>query len=132
MKIKHLLPLAGLLLAGCATHPHTATTPPPGPSVAGIQAMVQAHISDAVIINQIQNSRTRYHLTADEIIGLKNAGASDAVILALINTAAKPPVQTTAGQPDHVYPPYVYLPPPPFFWWGWGPGFHGGGYHRWC
>jgi len=134
MKMKSLLLLTGVLLTGCATRTYTVAAPPPGPSLAEIQAMVQAHVSDAVIVNQIQNSNTRYVLTAGQIIELKNAGASDPVLNALINTASKPPVQatTTVYQGFYAYP-YVYVDPWPWGWWGWGPYYggyhHGGGRH---
>ena len=130
MKIKYLLPLAGLLMTGCVTRTYTVTTPPPGPSVAEVQSMVQAHVSDVVIVNQIQNSSTRYSLTADQIIALKAAGASDTVLNALIATASKAPVQTTTTveQGPYVYPS-VYIDPWPWFWWGWGPYYYGGYYH---
>ena len=137
MKIKYLLPLAGLLLAGCVTRTYTVSTPPPGPSIAEIQSMAQAHVGDSVIVSQIQNSSTRYSLTADQIIALKNAGVSDAVLNAMINSAGKTPVQTTItiDQGPYVYP-YVYVDPWPWFWWGWGPyyyhgGYYHGGYHHW-
>lgn len=145
MKTKYLLLLAGLLLTGCVTRTYTTATPPPGPSVAEVLSLVQAHVSDAVIVSQIENSSTRYHLTADQIIALKNAGASDAVITALINSASKPAPQTntTVEQDAYVYPyifPYVYFDPWPWFWWGGGPsyyyyggyhgGYHGGYYHH--
>lgn len=124
-----------LLFTGCVTETYTVTTPPPGPSVAEVQAMVQAHVSDGAIVNRIQNSSTRYRLTVDQIIALKNAGASDTVINALINTASKPVMQTTTvvSQPDYVYPyayPYVYINPWPWGWWG-GPYYYRGYYHGW-
>jgi hypothetical protein len=141
MKTKYLLLLSGLLLTGCVTRTYTVNTPPPGPTVAEVQSMVAAHVSDSVIISQIQNSSTRYHLTADQIIALKNAGVSDAVINALINTASKPQPQATTTVDQTVYPyPYFYVDPWPFWWWGWGPHYyyhggyggyyHGGFYHR--
>lgn len=136
MKIVFLLPLAGLLLTGCVTRTYTVATPPTGPSIADVQAMVQAQVSDSVIVSQIQNSSTRYALTADQIIALKSAGASDAVLNAMINSASKAPVQTTTTveQGPSVYP-YVYVDPWPWFWWG-GPyyyhgGYYHGGYHHW-
>ena len=130
MKTKYLLSLAGLLLAGCVTHSYTVTQPPPGPSLGEVQSMVQSHVSDTVIVNQIQNSTTRYVLTADQIIALKAAGASDGVLNALITSVNKQPVQTstTVEQDSYVYP-YVYIDPWPWFWWGWGPYYHGGYYH---
>ena len=102
--------------------------------------MVQAHVSDAVIVSQIQNSSARFVLTSDQIIALKNAGVSDTVLNAMINTASKPPAQaaTTVSQSSYVYP-YVYAYPS--FWWGYGPYYYGGyyrggyyygdGYHHW-
>ncbi len=97
--------------------------------MAQVESMIQAHVSDSVIVNQIQNSNTRYSLTADQIIALKNQGASDAVLNALINTASKPVPQvitTTIEQSPVVYP-YIYVDPWPF--WGWGGGYYGGGYY---
>ena len=88
LKALSLLFFAGLLLTGCATQSQVAK-PPAGPTLAEVQAMVQNHVSDATIISQIQTSSTRYHLTADQIISLKQAGVSDAVLNALINTASK-------------------------------------------
>lgn len=146
MKTKMLPLLTGLLLAGCffltgcIVQTYTVATPPPGPSLAEVQSMVQAHVSDGVIVSRIQNSSTRYHLTVDQIIALKNAGASDTVLNALINSANKPAVQTTAvaNQGGYVYPypyayPYVYANPWPWGWWG-GPyyygGYYRGGYYR--
>jgi hypothetical protein len=133
MKMIFLLPLAGLCLTGCVTRSYTVATsptPPPGPSVAEVQSMVQAQISETVIVNQIQNSSARYVLTTDQIIALKNMGASDVVLNAMINTASKTPVQspTTVVQSDYVYPS-VYVDPWPWFWWGWGPYYYGGYYH---
>jgi hypothetical protein len=95
--------------------------------------MLQAHVSDSVIVNQIQTSSSRYTLTADQIIELKNAGASDAVLNALITSVSKPPAQTTTTtvQQGPVVYPYVYVDPWPFWgWWGWGGPYYGGGYYR--
>jgi len=136
MKIICLLSLTSLLLVGCATHSHTTAAPPTGPTLTEIQTMVQNHVSDSVIISQIQNSNTRYHLTADQIISLKNAGVSEGIISALINTASKQAAQTTTVvQGPYAYPypypypyPYAYVGPWPGFWWGWGWGPH---YHHW-
>ncbi len=127
MKTKCLLLLAGPLLTGCVTRTYPVTTPPPGPTIAEIQAMVQAHVSDSVIVNEIQSSSTRYQLTADQIIALKNAGVSDAIINALISSASKPAPATTVEQSAYVYP-YVYYDPWPWFWWG--PYYYHGGYYH--
>ena len=127
MKYQLLFPLAGLLLAGCVTRTYTVATPPPppGPSLTEVQTMAQAHVSDSLIIGQIQNSSTRYQLTADQIISLKNAGVSEAVINTMINSASKPQSQATATT-TVVQEPAVYVAPWPL-WWGpyWGPYYHG-------
>ena len=134
MKTIYLLALAVLVSAGCVTRTTTVSQPLPGPSVAEVQSMVQAHVSDSVIVSQIQNSSTRYQLTADQIIGLKNAGVSDAILNALINSASKPVPQTTTTVEEgpYIYPS-VYVDPWP---WGWGgphyrDGYYRGGYRRW-
>jgi len=126
-----LLLLAGFLLTGCATQSHSVAKPLAGPTLVEIQAMVTNHVSDATIISLIENSSTRYHLTVDQIISLKRAGVSDAVLNALINTASKAPAQTTTtvvtSPYPYVYPyayPSVYVDPWPVFWWGWGPHYH--------
>ena len=129
MKFLILIPLFGLLSAGCVTRTYTVATPTPGPTIAEVQSLLQAHVADSVIVNQIQNSSTRYRLTADQIIALKNAGASDNVLNALINSAGKAAPQTTTTTVVQSYPyvypyPYVYVDPWPFFWWGWGPHYH--------
>jgi hypothetical protein len=130
VKIKYLLPLVALVVAGCVTKSNTVATPPSGPTLAEIQSMVQAHVSDSVIVSQIQVSSTRYYLTADQIIALKAAGVSDNVINALINTARKP-VQTTTTvyQGPYIYP-YWYVYPWPYGWWGGRPYYYGGYYNR--
>jgi len=74
-------------------------------SVADVKALAKAGVSDEVVITQIQNSRTAFHLSADDIIDLHDAGVSDNVVDYLISTANMPgaPVTTTV----------VEAPPPP-------------------
>jgi hypothetical protein len=71
-----------------------------------VQALAKAGISDELIISQIRNSRTVYHLTAADIITLKNAGVSERIIDFMINT----PTQIGAAQAEGVVGP---TPPPP-------------------
>jgi hypothetical protein len=119
MKLAFIIPLTVLLMAGCATQKPAPT--PPGPTIAEIQAMVNAHVGDSVIITEIQNSNARYYLTAQQIIALKNAGVSDAVINAMLNTLKKP--VPPAVEVQYVYPAYSGYGP----WGGWGPYY----YSRW-
>ena len=53
---------------------------------ADVKALAKAGVSDDVIIAQIQNSHTVYHLSAADIIDLHNSGVSDKVINFMINT----------------------------------------------
>src|ERR1043166_409768 len=62
--------------------------------VADVKALAKAGLSDAIILNQIRNSRVVYHLTAVEIIDLKESGVSEKVIDSMINT---PPAGSTVS-----------------------------------
>jgi outer membrane lipoprotein SlyB len=55
-------------------------------ATADVKALAQAKVSDDVIISQIRNSRTVYHLSAADIIDLRNSGVSETVIDFMINT----------------------------------------------
>ena len=57
-------------------------------SVADVKALARAGINDDVIISQIRNSHTVYHLSAADIIDLRDAGVSNRVIDFMINTPA--------------------------------------------
>src|SRR5579859_362581 len=56
--------------------------------VADVKALARAGVSDEVIISQIRNSHTAYHLSTADIIDLKDAGVSEKVIDFMINTAS--------------------------------------------
>lgn len=68
--------------------------------------MVQSHVSDPVIINQVRTTGSVYHLTANDIAYLKAQGVSDAVVSEMQATAAR--------YPGRVYmaPAYAVEPPP--------------------
>jgi hypothetical protein len=92
--------------------PTYAAAPPPQPlSVADIKSMSKAGISDDNIINQINNTRTVYHLDANAIIGLSNSGISQRVISTMINTSSAvasqappaPQVETVVAAPEPDY-----------------------------
>ena len=55
-------------------------------SVADVKALSEAKVSDDVIISQIRNSHTVFHLSAPDIIDLHDAGVSENVINYMINT----------------------------------------------
>jgi outer membrane lipoprotein SlyB len=108
-------------------------------TVLDVQALVQAGISDDLIINQIRNSRTVYHLSTADIISLKNTGASDVIIDFMINTPTQIQSATVAGESGRVAPaplcePVAMCPGPGYVWvsgawlwlgdhWGWRKGY---------
>lgn len=92
-----------------------------------IAQMAQNHVSDAVIISQIQASGTRFTLTVDQINYLHQYGVSDQVILFM----QQGPAPVVVRQPGYYGPPPAvvvapgpYYAPPPVV----GVGF---GYRRW-
>ena len=62
--------------------------------VADVKALAKADLGEQLILNQIRNSGVVYHLTAAEIIDLKESGVSEKVINAMISTA---PAGSTAN-----------------------------------
>jgi hypothetical protein len=85
--------------------------------LADVKALAAAKVGDEIIISQIRNSGTVYHLSATEIIELKEAGVSTAVIDYMINTPSQ--VQPAQTVPQSEAPPPVVetIGPAP------GPGF---------
>ncbi len=91
------------------TTAQTVVTNQPSPQlsygVPQVLQLEQAKVSDGIIVNYIQNSGTIYSLTADEIVYLKQQGASDNVLNAMLNqrsrlTGSTEPSTTTASSTD--------------------------------
>jgi outer membrane lipoprotein SlyB len=78
-------------------------------SVADVKALAKAGISEDVIISQIKSSRTVYHLSAADIIDLRDTGVTDKVVNYMINTPATAGDATPAGTVVVQQAP----PPPP-------------------
>jgi uncharacterized protein YcfJ len=55
-------------------------------AVADVKALVQAKVSDDVIISQIRNSHTVYHLSTPDIVDLQNSGVSEKLLDFMVNT----------------------------------------------
>ena len=86
--------------------PVAASQPAPQLSygVPQVLQLVQAKVSDGIIVSYIQNSGTIYSLKADEIVYLKQAGVSDPVLNAMLAqrsrlTGSTEPAATTASSP---------------------------------
>jgi outer membrane lipoprotein SlyB len=95
-------------------------------SVADVKALAKAGISEDVIINQIQNSRTIYHLSTADIIDLRDAGVTDKIVNYMINTPSTAgtavPASTVVVQQAPPPPPadtvVVAAPGPGYVWIG--------------
>jgi hypothetical protein len=107
-------------------------------SVADVKALAAAGVGDNVIISQIRNSHTVYHLGATDIIDLRNAGVSNPVIDFMINTpgsigeTSTPAPQASAVVVAQPPPPppaetIVVAPGPGYLWiggeWAWNGGW---------
>ncbi|SRR6266404_7179538 len=82
-----------LLAMGCETPHHRPPPPPPPPQyhtqpmgLEDIKMLAKSGVSDEVILSQIRNSHSVYHLNAAEILDLKDASVSEKVIDFMINT----------------------------------------------
>jgi hypothetical protein len=100
-----------------------------------VKELNEAGVSDDLIITQIRNSYTVYHLTTANIIDLKDAGVNEKVIDYMINTASRQ--QTAAPPPPPVVEQVVVSPGPEYVWvggmWVWGTNhwiWHPGYWHR--
>lgn len=117
-------------------------------TIEDIKAMVRARIGDDVIISQIRNSHTVYHLKTADIISLKKAGVSEKIIVFMINTqsSSTAPAVVTGAQPPPLIEPVIAMPGPDYYWidgswiwleggWVWRSGYwhaprYRGGYDR--
>jgi len=96
-------------------------------AVADIKAMVSSNVGDDVIISQIQSTHSVYHLSAPDIIDLKNSGVSEKLIQYMINTpntvTPQPTTVVTDGPPPPQDDPVVAAPGPGYVWirgsWEW-------------
>ena len=78
-------------------------------SVADVEALVRAGVTEDLIISQIANTHSGFRLSSTDIIGLRDSGVSDRIINVMINTASDP-YAIVSGSPATVV---VDAPPPP-------------------
>jgi outer membrane lipoprotein SlyB len=93
-------------------------------TVVDVKSLVKAGLSDDLVISQIRNSRTVYHLNTADIIDLKGSGVSEKVIDFMINTPTQIQSADMAGQAGTVPPAplneqvIVVAPGPDYVWVG--------------
>ena len=99
-----------------------ASNPPPRMlGITDVASMAQARVADGLIISQIRTTGSVFRLSANDIVWLKSAGVSDAVIQEMQATAYRYPQRVYTPVP--VYPQPVYVEPAPVAV-GVGIGFH--------
>jgi hypothetical protein len=81
----------------------TAGAPPAGTAagltVDGVISLIGAGISDDLVIAKIQKSGQTFNLSTDDMVRLKKAGASDAVMKAMMSATPVPAATATAPVP---------------------------------
>ncbi len=82
-------------------------------SIADIKALAKAGLSDAVILSQIRNSQTVFHLSTEELIELKTTGVSQAVIDFMLNTVPGTVPEPAAAPAATPVKEVVAATPPP-------------------
>jgi hypothetical protein len=92
-------------------------------TAADVKALAKAGVGDDLVISQIRNSRTVYHLSTADILDLKNSGVSEKVIDFMINTPTQVQPAEMAGVVGTAPPPpvvqqVVVAPAPEYVWVG--------------
>ena len=101
--------------AGIAATPSTGASSAAGLTVDGVISLVSAGISDDLILAKIQKSGQAFDLSAEDMVRLKKAGASDAVMKAMMSATPAPvavSVTPIAGSNAAAAPPVDVAPNP--------------------
>ena len=89
-------------------------------TVADVRALAKAGITEDVIIGQIANSHTVFHLSSNDIIDLRDSGVTDKVVNYMINTpntvAAAPAPAVEVAPPPAPVETVVVAPAPDYVW----------------
>ena len=97
-RLSLVIGLAGSTFAqqGQATAPKAGATKPAVMTNRSVIRLVQAKISDDIIIAKIKKSKTNFDTSDDALVALKHAGVSDRVISAMMS-AGEEPVEEIGG-----------------------------------
>lgn len=85
-----------------AAAPAAGTQPSAGLTVDGVISLIDAKISDDLIIAKIQKSGQSFDLSTEDMVRLKKAGASDAVMNAMMSAAPAAPAPAAPAFPSGV------------------------------
>ena len=99
--------LAVCLVLGLTSSPLGSDKPVTSEEVLGL---LTTEVSEELVLRQIEVTDSMFELSVEEIINLKNAGASDELIMFMIETGIEPEVEAE-GQSETIYE-RVYYPTP--------------------
>jgi hypothetical protein len=130
--IRKAAALLVLALPGCIYEVRRPQPLPPGPPIGKdeVERLSAAGVSEPVLIELVEKRGAR-KLSADDIVALKKAGASDAVIQKMISLENREPERVYVEVPGYYRSYYGYYDP--WYYWGptWGFGWYGSwGYHH--
>lgn len=115
-------------LGGCIVHDSAAPQAPAGPPLTRDEAerLAAAGVSEPVMVELIEKRGARA-LTADDLVALKKAGATDAVVQKMIASETREPEVVVVREPEYYHYPYSG-----YSYWGpaWGFSFGYGYYHH--
>jgi hypothetical protein len=126
--MKKLLPICLAALSGCfiESYDRRVISGPVDPPVTRDEAerLAAAGVSEPALIELIEQRGAR-PLSADDIVAIKKAGASDAVIAKMQNTIREEPRVVYVEQPAYYYPSSYYYGPYWYPRWGFSYSYWG-------
>lgn len=78
--------LVVLLVVGCATH---RSPPPPPLAETDVISMVKMGVADDEIMRRIDETRTVFRLSSEDVVRLRNEGLSDRLVSFMLDTYAR-------------------------------------------
>ena len=75
-----------LLVMGCASH---RPAPPPPLTQADVISMVKMSVTDEEIMRRIDETRTVFRLSSEDVVRLRNEGLSDRLVSFMLDTYAR-------------------------------------------
>lgn len=116
MVVGALVMAGALIFTGCMTGYDATYDPHVRPmTVQDVDTLSSQGVSDSLIISQIRSTRSIFHLSTQDIVGLKQAGVSENVIQAMIASANRS--NAVSDRRYYYYPDYAYFDLG-WNWWG--------------
>ena len=95
-----------------STAPSVSPAPSISPAASDVVRMAEAGTSEDVLVAYVKNSNSRYELSADQILYLRDVGLTSPVITAMLNRDSELKTQPQAAPTPASAPPSQPGPPP--------------------